>query len=100
MAAQERNDLFDPILADLIPGYIESQKRNLEALSSALELADFKKVTEISHKIKGSAACYGFKSYGALAVDLEESSKLHEAKKCRDVLSLMQVELGKASPCE
>jgi HPt (histidine-containing phosphotransfer) domain-containing protein len=93
----QNNSYFDPILSDLVPGYIESQKKTLQTLARALENQDYPCVAEISHRIKGSAACYGFETYGSLALRLEETSRLEHFEKCRDLIHLMEDEL-KISP--
>jgi HPt (histidine-containing phosphotransfer) domain-containing protein len=47
-------------LEDLIPGYLASQKRGIEALAQAVDRGDFPTARKIGHGMKGSGASYGF----------------------------------------
>lgn len=88
----DTNTFYDPIMADLIPGYVESQKTTLESLREAISARNFVEVGEIGHRIKGSAACYGFQTYGALAIEIEGAAKLEKYAECVRILDLMHKE--------
>ena len=89
---REENRFYDPILADLVPAYIDTQRKNISQLADALHTEDFDCVRDIAHRIKGSAACYGFKPYGDLAARLEEVSKERQMSECRRLFALMREE--------
>ncbi|MEO5668787.1 MAG: Hpt domain-containing protein [Bdellovibrionota bacterium] len=90
--SMDSGNFYDPILADLIPTYIAIQKQTIAQLTEALIGSDFQTIQDLAHRIKGSAACYGFKPYGDLAARLEEVSKQKEIQTCRDIFALMRKE--------
>ncbi len=92
MNTQTQDSFYDPLLEDLIPGYIEIQRKNLIALSKAVPARDFATVREIAHRIRGSAGCYGFKAYGESAAALEIAAKELRATHCHHLLDLMRKE--------
>lgn len=92
MNTQSQENFYDPILADLIPGYIDTQRRNLMTLSKALGAMDFATIGEVVHRIRGSAGCYGFRSYGELAAALEIAAKKIRIDECQDLFGLMRKE--------
>ena len=88
----DANTFYDPIMADLIPGYVKSQKKTLASLAEAVRARNFVLVGEIGHRIKGSAACYGFTNYGDLAIEIEGVAKLEKYGECARILDLMHKE--------
>jgi HPt (histidine-containing phosphotransfer) domain-containing protein len=65
---------------------------NLMTLSKALPTKDFAVISEIAHRIRGSAGCYGFKAYGELAAALESAAKIHRLADCQRLFDLMRKE--------
>jgi HPt (histidine-containing phosphotransfer) domain-containing protein len=92
MNTQPQENFYDPLLADLIPGYIDTQRKNLTILSRALLAQDFTTISEIAHRIRGSAGCYGFKAYGETAAALEVAAKKLRSSDCQHLFELMRKE--------
>lgn len=66
-----------------LPTYFKQRRDDLENLKSALAAADWETVVRIGHKIKGSAATYGFPDLGEAAAQLEEEASHKDATKVR-----------------
>ena len=69
----------DPEFADLIPPFLENCRRELEAMSRALERGDLAVVAAASHKLTGAGASFGFKPLS------DESRLVEDAAKTGDV---------------
>jgi hypothetical protein len=46
----------DPDLRELIPGFLENRRKDLAALSAAVERGDFPAIQALGHRIKGDGA--------------------------------------------
>jgi HPt (histidine-containing phosphotransfer) domain-containing protein len=66
---------IDADLQDLIPQFIENRRRDILDLQKLIEAKDARSIALLAHKIKGSAAGYGFKDLSMLASDLENAVK-------------------------
>jgi signal transduction histidine kinase/CheY-like chemotaxis protein len=82
--------VLDPALKDLAVDYLESRKADLMKMKMALQVKDFTTLAEIAHRIRGSAASYGFTRLGELSLELEKATKsLDPEAECRTVLQLI-----------
>ncbi len=61
-------------LAGLVPGFLESRRRDIDAIASALERSDYDNVRNLGHNMKGCGAGYGFNRITAIGASLEEAA--------------------------
>lgn len=66
---------MNPDLADIIPGYLESIKKDLIILEKSLKSGDFKTIAKISHQMKGTALSYGFPDLTKFGSQMEIASQ-------------------------
>jgi HPt (histidine-containing phosphotransfer) domain-containing protein len=88
----------DPDLADLVPGYFENRKLELQSLKHFFQQQKWMEIQMIGHKLKGNAASYGFEKLTDLGASLEESSKSKNQEKIHQLILeiesyLMSIEL-------
>lgn len=50
----------DAELVELVPSYIEKRKTEVSALKSFFEKNQLDEIAKVAHKVKGTAASYGF----------------------------------------
>lgn len=62
-------------LVDLIPLFMESRHRELHALRAAIASADFERLRQIGHRMRGVGLSYGFKEVSAIGRRIEESAR-------------------------
>ncbi|MDP2854479.1 MAG: Hpt domain-containing protein [Smithellaceae bacterium] len=65
----------DSDLADLIPGYLANRKKDIAAISDALEKKDMDAVRIIGHSMKGSGGGYGFETITDIGMLMEKAAK-------------------------
>jgi HPt (histidine-containing phosphotransfer) domain-containing protein len=65
----------DSDLADLIPGYLANRKKDITAISDALEKKDMDTVRIIGHSMKGSGGGYGFETITDIGMLIEKGAK-------------------------
>jgi two-component system sensor histidine kinase/response regulator len=69
-------------LERLIPIFLKTRFDDMEKMKVALQAEDFKAVAQIGHKIKGSAASYGFNVVSERARELESEAKSGHLQRC------------------
>ena len=52
--------VIDPDLADLVPGFLNNRRRDVDKLKSLLEAGNFADIRMIGHSMKGAGGGYGF----------------------------------------
>ena len=51
---------IDPDLADLVPGFLNNRRRDVEKLTTLLAARNFADIRMIGHSMKGAGGGYGF----------------------------------------
>ena len=73
----------DADLAELIPGYLEHRRRDVEAIAAALAHADYEHVRILGHNMKGSGAGYGLNQITEIGASLEQAAGRREPEDIR-----------------
>lgn len=71
---------IDESLKDLIPGFLENRRKDIEKIRLALEQTDYSTIHTLGHRMKGDGGGYGFDSIGEIGAALE----LAAARRDRD----------------
>ena len=73
----------DSSLAELVPGFLENRRRDVEAIAAALEHADYENVRIRGHNMKGSGAGYGLNRISEIGAALEQAAGRREPEEIR-----------------
>jgi len=65
---------IDPDLVDLVPGFLENRRADLDNIRVALDRADYKGIHRIGHNLKGDSGALGFDGLGEVGRELERSA--------------------------
>ena len=65
----------DPGIADLLPAYLRNRKEDIRMMKDALAVGDYKMIESLAHKIRGSAANFGFPEMTDAGRLLERAAK-------------------------
>jgi len=82
--------IVEPLIADLVPSFMEGRRRDLAAIDAGLADGDLESIAVIGHTIKGVAASYGFLHVGELGAALEAHARVgakDRIRQCRDELA-------------
>ena len=82
--------LVDPLLADLVPMFVEQRKRDLKAMIEALSVSDFEAIERFGHNVKGTGASYGFPALTKLGSALQQAASTKDTKICEQILQKME----------
>lgn len=70
---------IDEDLSDLIPGYLENRRKDIDAIRAALDQGDFETIRVLGHGMKGSGGGYGFDAITEIGRSLEQAAKSADA---------------------
>jgi len=65
---------IDPDLAEIIPGFLENRRRDVQSLQKALQQNDLKTIRVLGHRMKGDGGGYGFERISAIGEALEQAA--------------------------
>ncbi len=94
---------IDPLLADLVPGYVRDKRRQMADLRGLVADGDMDRLRRIAHDLKGTGAAYGIPDVTRLGRALEAAGQQGDAslasslvKELDTLLARVQVQLGVA----
>ena len=73
----------DSSLAELVPGFLENRRRDVEAIAAALEHADYENVRILGHNMRGSGSGYGLNRITEIGASLEQAAGRREPEEIR-----------------
>ena len=75
--ANEANALtvhIDPGLEEIVPGFLENRRRDVQTLEAALQQNNLAQIHIIGHRMKGDGGGYGFDVISMLGAALEQAA--------------------------
>lgn len=90
--ANEANILtvhIDQDLEEIVPGFLENRRRDVQTLETALHQNDLKMIHVIGHRMKGDGGGYGFDAISMMGAALEQAA----AREDRDAILRHTAEL-------
>jgi len=73
----------DPSLAELVPGFLVSRRKDVEAITEALAGADYEGVRILGHNMRGTGTAYGLDRISELGASLERAAVSREPEQIR-----------------
>lgn len=65
----------DPDLAELIPGYLENRRKDIQSIKESIGRDNFESIRLLGHSMKGSGGGYGFDYVSEVGKSIEEAAK-------------------------
>jgi HPt (histidine-containing phosphotransfer) domain-containing protein len=65
---------IDADLEEIVPGFLDNRKKDVETLQTALQGNDIKTVRLLGHRMKGDGGGYGFDAISAIGDKLEQAA--------------------------
>ncbi len=86
--------VLDADLQDLVPGFLNSRRRDLQTLDAALEGGDFERIARLGHNIKGVAGSYGFQRLSTFGTELQAAAIRGDRIALENLARAMRAHLG------
>ena len=80
----------DADLADLIPGYLQNRRQDVDLILQAVDNQDFETIRVLGHTMKGTGGGYGFDAITEMGQALEEAAKQPDTAAIRSVVSQLE----------
>ncbi len=71
---------IDADLEDLIPGFLDNRKKDVEKVRMAMSNSDFASVQSIGHSLKGVGGGYGFHEISRIGAEIEQAAKANSVE--------------------
>lgn len=68
----------DPLVRELVPGYLRNRVQDLPRLAEALAAGDFAQLRQIGHNLRGSGAGYGLPPISDLGGRIEDAAQAQD----------------------
>ncbi|RMG04743.1 MAG: Hpt domain-containing protein [Nitrospirae bacterium] len=75
--------VIDEDLEDIVPGFLENRKADIEEIGRLLEKSDFESIRILGHSMKGSGGGYGFDRITEIGAAIEEAAKRSDAEEIK-----------------
>ena len=92
---------IDPDLAELVPGFLNNRRRDVDKLTALLKAGNFTDIRMIGHSMKGAGGGYGFDLITDIGAAIERAALVADSKiiqagieQLADYLARVDVVLG------
>jgi CheY-like chemotaxis protein len=85
----------NPELREVMPGFLESRRRDLEAMRAALQDANLDAIRVLGHNMKGCGGGYGLPEITDLGASLEEAAQRQDGDEIRKHLEALSEYLAR-----
>jgi HPt (histidine-containing phosphotransfer) domain-containing protein len=65
---------IDPGLEEIVPGFLENRRRDVQVLEAALQQNNLAQIRMIGHRMKGDGGGYGFDAISSIGAALEQAA--------------------------
>ena len=86
---------IDPDLEEIVPGFLENRRRDVQTLETALQQNNLAQIHVIGHRMKGDGGGYGFDAISIMGAALEQAA----AREDRDAIRRHTAELRDFLTC-
>lgn len=76
----------DPDYLDLVPGFLQSRRSEVDKIKDCLRSGDFKEAQRLGHGMKGAGAGYGFGEISSIGKRIEFAARDEDAAAIEDAL--------------
>ena len=73
----------DEEIEDLIPGFLDNRRKDVNALQEALTNSDYETIRTLGHAMKGAGGGYGFDAITDIGSSLENAAKQKNTEEIR-----------------
>ena len=74
---------IDPGLEEIVPGFLENRRRDVETVETALRQNDFNTICVIGHRMRGDGGGYGFDAISTIGEGMEQAAARQDSEAIR-----------------
>jgi HPt (histidine-containing phosphotransfer) domain-containing protein len=95
MSGERITVTIDSDLEDLIPGFLENRRKDVNLLNEALAAGKIDTLKSIGHSLKGVGGGYGFQELSTIGAEIEKIAKAVGTAGVRELIDSMADYLDK-----
>ena len=88
---------IDKELKEIVPQYLDSRKKEINDIKTALSTDDFRRLEGIGHRLAGSAKSYGFNKLTEIGLNMQDDARSKSKDKIEYSLKLLEEYLDNLS---
>lgn len=89
---------IDPDIEDLIPGFLNNRRNDVDQIRTALASGDFAKIRLLGHSMKGAGGGYGFDPITDYGAALEQAALEEDAVRIERAVAALADYLARVEP--
>jgi HPt (histidine-containing phosphotransfer) domain-containing protein len=89
---------IDPLLAGIVPKFLERCRQTVQEFRDAVRLGDFGGARRIGHALHGTASSFGFEQMAELGREIERAAKAGDAPALRDLAERLDDHVARVRP--
>lgn len=74
---------IDPGLEEIVPGFLENRRRDVQKVETALGQNDFNTICVIGHRMRGDGGGYGFDAISTIGEGMEQAAARQDTEAIR-----------------
>jgi hypothetical protein len=86
-AASNITVYIDPGLEEIVPGFLENRRRDVQTVETALGQDDLNTICVIGHRMRGDGGGYGFDAISTIGEGMEQAAARQDKEAIRRHLS-------------
>jgi HPt (histidine-containing phosphotransfer) domain-containing protein len=89
---------INPLLAELVPKFLERSRQNVVELQDAVRSADFDASRRIGHALHGTAGSFGFEEMAEIGKDIERAARARDSATLKKLGERLDSHLSRLRP--
>lgn len=81
---------IDPDIEDLIPGFLENRKADVEKIRASIETGNYADIRIIGHSMKGAGGGYGFDAITEIGDLIEQAALASDDSVIKEQTSILE----------
>lgn len=81
---------IDPDIEDLIPGFLENRKADVEKIRASIENGNYADIRIIGHSMKGAGGGYGFDAITEIGDLIEQAALVSDDSVIKEQTSILE----------
>lgn len=89
---------IDPILAELVPTFLERCRQNAVECREAVRSVDLVAARRIGHALHGTASSFGFQEMAEIGRDIEQAARAGDSAALKNLVERLDGHLSRLQP--
>jgi HPt (histidine-containing phosphotransfer) domain-containing protein len=89
---------IDPLLAEIVPKFLQRCRQNVAEIQNALGSGDFSGARRVGHALHGTASSFGFDEMAGIGREIEQAARDRDAGALKILAERLDAHLARVQP--